>query len=186
MVHLGTVTLETPRLLLRRFTAEDALMIFANWAHDCTVTQYLTWSAHDCVQDTEALLAEWLSRYSDPAFYHWAIVLKSLGQPVGTVSAVRVHSDTEQIEVGYCLGRQWWHQRIMSEALQAVLRFWLLRCGINQVEGVHDTDNPRSGAVMQRCGMTFEGILRQAGRRIDGRLADLAIYSILAEDFQSA
>lgn len=185
MVHLGTVMLETPRLLLRRFTEDDALMMFANWAHDPEVTRFLTWQPHQSVQDSQAVLADWTARYSDPAFYQWAIVPKALGQPIGSIGAVQVHSETEQIEVGYCIGRSWWHQRLTSEALTAVLRFWFLRVGINRVEAVHDVDNPRSGAVMKRCGMTLEGILRQAGRRGDGVFSDLAMYSILAEDYQT-
>lgn len=182
MVHLGTVELETPRLILRRFTEDDALMMFANWAHDPEVTRHLTWPAHTSVQDSQAVLADWVPRYSQPDFYQWAVVPKNLGQPIGSIGAVRVHNDTEQLEAGYCIGRQWWHKGLMSEAFSAALRFWFDRVGINRVEAAHDVENPRSGAVMERCGMTREGILRQALRRSDGRLVDIVLYSVLAED----
>ena len=183
MVQLGTVTLETPRLILRHFTADDALMMFANWAHDSAVTRYLTWEAHPDVQTTEQVIAGWLAQYGRPDFYHWAIVPKALGQPIGSIGAVRVHTETEQIEAGYCIGRDWWHQGYTSEAFAAVLRFWFLRVGANRVEARHDIGNPNSGGVMRKCGLTCEGTLRQAHRRTDGTLCDTVMYAILAEDY---
>ena len=46
MEHLGTIRLETERLILRRFTVEDAQAMFRNWASDEEVTKFLTWPAH--------------------------------------------------------------------------------------------------------------------------------------------
>ena len=42
MIHQGTKVLETERLLLRPFRAEDAEAMFRNWASDPEVTRYLT------------------------------------------------------------------------------------------------------------------------------------------------
>ena len=46
MNHCGTVQLETDRLILRRFTVNDAESVFFNWASDDEVTRYLTWPTH--------------------------------------------------------------------------------------------------------------------------------------------
>ena len=46
MQHKGTATLHTKRLELRRFTADDAPVMFSAWASDPEVTQYLTWPPH--------------------------------------------------------------------------------------------------------------------------------------------
>lgn len=43
MNHKGTVTLETERLILRRFVAEDANAMFNNLVNDVDVTKYLRW-----------------------------------------------------------------------------------------------------------------------------------------------
>ena len=43
MEHKGTVTLETPRLILRRLTLADAEPMYRNWASDPGVTKFLTW-----------------------------------------------------------------------------------------------------------------------------------------------
>ena len=42
MKKMGTKTLETERLILRRFKIEDATEMYNNWAKDEKVTHYLT------------------------------------------------------------------------------------------------------------------------------------------------
>ena len=76
----GTQQLETHRLILRRFRAEDAEDMFRNWASDPEVTRYLTWPAHGSVEITRMVLADWISRYDDGSFFNWAIVLKETGE----------------------------------------------------------------------------------------------------------
>ena len=51
--HLGTKTIETKRLLLRRFTVADADKMFENWASDPEVTRYLMWPTHESVEVTK-------------------------------------------------------------------------------------------------------------------------------------
>ena len=81
MRHLGTITLETPRLLLRRFTPVDAQAMYENWAADPEVTKFLTWPAHESPAVIAAVLKDWVDSYRQPDFYQWAIVPKEVGQP---------------------------------------------------------------------------------------------------------
>ena len=46
----------------------------------------------------------------------------------------------------------------------------------------HDVENPKSGRVMQKVGMTFEGVARKGGRNNRG-IIDEARYAILRSDF---
>ena len=181
MKHLGTKQIETSRLLLRRFVPEDAQAMYANWASDPEVTKYLTWPTHTGVEVSQAVLADWVSHYGEENYYQWAIVPKELGQPIGSIAAVHMNDRVGRVEIGYCIGKNWWHQGIMSEALGAVIDFFLIEVGANRVEACHDPHNPHSGAVMAKCGMSFEGIQRQAGINNQG-LCDLSWYGILASD----
>ena len=52
MEHKGTVTLETPRLILRRLTLAVAEPMYRNWASDPGVTKFLTWPTHSSVEIT--------------------------------------------------------------------------------------------------------------------------------------
>lgn len=181
MKHLGTCTLETERLILRMFTMEDAQAMFENWASDVEVTRFLTWPAHKSAAVSRSVLESWVSGYEKPDFYQWAIVLKSLGQPIGTISVVEQDDRFQKAHIGYCIGKNWWHQGIMSEALKAVMNFLFDDVGYQRLEARHDPRNPNSGAVMMKCGMKYEGTLRRSDRNNQG-ICDASWYAALREE----
>ncbi len=186
MKHCGTQTLETKRLILRRFTVRDADAMYTNWASDPEVTRYLTWPAHAGVETSRAVLADWTAAYAQESCYQWAIVLKDRADdPVGSIGAVDVSDDIAAVQIGYCLGRRWWHQGIMSEALGAVMDFFFDAVGCNRVAGRHDPRNPHSGMVMQKCGMKYEGTQRSADRNNQG-ICDTSWYALLKDERYTA
>lgn len=182
MKHLGTKTIETERLILRRFTLEDAEAMFRNWASDAEVTKFLTWPAHADVGVSEMVLRDWISHYSEENFYQWAIVLKDLGEPIGSIAAVQVNDTAQWVEIGYCIGKTWWRKGIVSEALKALIAFFFDRVGMGRIQAAHDPRNGNSGAVMRKCGMVCEGTLRRAARNNQG-ICDICLYSILREEY---
>lgn len=181
MIHLGTQYLETKRLILRRFTLEDAPAMYQNWASDDQVTKFMTWPTHDHVEVSHMVLTDWVSHYSEENYYQWAIVPKALGQPIGSIAAVRINDRVGKAEIGYCIGKAWWHQGIMTEALGAVIDFFFDEVGMNRVEACHDPNNPHSGGVMKKCGMRYEGTERQSSFNNFG-ICDISRYAILACD----
>lgn len=186
MKHCGTQTLETKRLILRRFTVRDADAMYTNWASDPEVTRYLTWPAHAGVETSRAVLADWTAAYAQESCYQWAIVLKDRADdPVGSIGAVDVSDDIAAVQIGYCLGRRWWHQGIMSEALGAVMDFFFDAVGCNRVACRHDPRNPHSGMVMQKCGMKYEGTQRSADRNNQG-ICDTSWYALLKDERYAA
>lgn len=182
MKHCGTERLETERLILRRFTAEDAEAMYRNWASDGEVTKYLTWPAHRSAAVSRTVLEDWVSGYEQENYYQWAITLKENGDaPIGSIAAVHIGEAASSVEIGYCLGKSWWSRGIMTEALRAVIAFFFGRVGANRVEARHDPRNPRSGAVMKNCGMRCEGTLRSADSNNQG-ICDACWYGILRTD----
>lgn len=183
MVHKGTVTIETERLILRRFTAEDAEAMFKNWTSNDNVTKFLRWKTHPDISETREYIRSQLENYKTrPDFYDWAIELKSLGEPIGSISAVDLNDDIGAVEIGYCIGEAWWRQGYTSEALAAVMKFFFEEAGANRIFSEHDVNNPNSGKVMQKCGLKYEGTLRQADRNNTG-LCDTAVYGLVAEEY---
>lgn len=181
MKQLGTKTIETSRLILRRFKMEDAQAMYDNWASDPEVSKFLTWPAHSGLEVTNMVLASWVADYEKKDTYQWAIELKSLGQPIGSISVVSHNERAQLVHIGYCIGKAWWHQGIMSEALKAVMDFFFDEVGVNRVETRHDPNNPNSGRVMQKCGMKYEGTLRQSDWNNQG-ICDACWYALLAEE----
>ena len=178
MTHIGTQYIETQRLALRRFELSDAQAMFDNWASDDEVTKYLTWPAHADVSVTEQILADWVGQYDRDDCYRWAIILKENGpQPIGSIDVVRRMENGEVPEIGYCMGKRWWHQGVMSEALGAVIDFLFDQVGVERIVARHDVNNPHSGGVMRKCGMKFEEIREKSHQNNQG-VIDTANYSI--------
>ena len=141
MRHTGTITLETPRLILRRFAAGDAAAMYRNWASDPEVTRFLTWPPHESLAVSEQVLADWIHGYDNPRQYQWAIVPRCVGEPIGSISIVKINDDIDEIQMGYCIGQKWWHQGYTSEALEAVIRFAFTELGANRVAAIHNVLN---------------------------------------------
>ena len=180
LTHQGSKTLQTSRLVLRKAVAEDAAPMLRNWAGDSTVTTYLTWPPHNDLRVSEAVVNSWVRDAEKETSYHWMIVLKELGEPIGSIGVTALDEGVEKAEIGYCIGKAWWGQGIMSEALKAVMDYLFDEVGMNRVEACHDPRNPASGAVMKKCGMTYEATLRQFGRNNQG-ICDVCIYALLKE-----
>ncbi|MBR6705988.1 MAG: GNAT family N-acetyltransferase [Clostridia bacterium] len=181
MQKTGTRTINTPRLILRRFCREDAGDMYRNWASDKEVTRFLTWPAHSSAEVTGMLLTQWIAKYEDGGFFNWAIQYRENGEVIGNISVVRLEEAIDSAEIGYCLSRTYWGRGIMPEALRAVTAYLFDTVGLNRVWAGHDVENPKSGRVMEKAGMKREGILRAFGRNNRG-ICDMAVYSILRGD----
>ena len=179
MIHCGTQIITTSRLELRPFCLSDAAEMYANWASDPEVTRYLMWPTHTSSAVSNAVLADWIPHYNEADYYHWAITIN--GHAIGSISVVQ-HDDTvSKAQIGYCIGRNWWHQGIVSEALQAVMDFLFDTVGYQRIESRHDPRNPHSGAVMRKCGMKYEGTHRMSDWNNQG-VCDACWYALLADE----
>lgn len=85
--------------------------------------------------------------------------------------------------MGYCMGRAHWGKGIMPEALSALIDFFFGEVGINRVEAEHEVNNPKSGRVMEKAGMRYEGTKRQGGSSNQG-IVDICMWAILRQDWE--
>lgn len=182
MNHKGTKMIETERLILRKFQRNDIEATYRNWTSDEKVTKFLRWPTHSDSNVTARIVDEWIKGYDQDDFYQWAIVLKSLKEPIGTISVVEKKDELDLVHVGYCIGSKWWNQGITSEAFAAIIPFFFEEVNVNRIESQHDPKNPNSGKVMLKCGLQYEGTLRQADISKQG-IVDAAMYSLLASDY---
>lgn len=185
MNHLGTKTLETKRLILRKTIESDAEPMFRNWASDSRVTKFMTWYPYKSAQELHDTYHKYLlENQKKDDFYDWKIVLKETDEPIGAIGVVNSREDIESVEIGYCLGYNWWNMGIMTEAFTEVIRFLFEEVGVNRIEAKHDPRNPHSGDVMKKCGLQFEGKHRQASKN-NQEICDVMKYAILKEDYKN-
>ncbi|MEG2740330.1 GNAT family N-acetyltransferase [Clostridium sp.] len=183
MNHKGTNIIETENLILRKFELADSEAMYRNWASDPEVTKFLSWKPIDSVYVSESVIKGWIDEYENEKFYQWAIVLKSnRDEPIGCISIVRQDEEIGMVQVGYCIGRKWWNKGITSEALNALIKYFINEVKANRIEARHDPLNASSGKVMIKCKMKYEGTMRKADKNNQG-ICDYSMYAILAEDY---
>lgn len=184
MKHKGTKIIETNRLLLRPFCVDDINAAYKNWTSDEKVTEFLRWPTHKNVEITERVVKDWIKECGNLDFYQWAIVLKEIDEPIGTISVVDKNERLDILHIGYCIGSKWWHKGITTEAFSAIIPYLFDEVGANRIESQHDPHNPHSGDVMKKCGLTYEGTLRQADFSNKG-IVDACMYSLLKSEWEN-
>jgi len=146
----NTPTLETDRLMLRKFNLNDIEALFAIFS-DEEVNVYLPWFPLKSLEEAKAFFAEtYTETYKHSNEYKYAICLKSDIIPIGYVNV----GGADSYDLGYGLKKEHWYKGIVSEACAAVVE-QIRKDGIPYVTATHDVKNPRSGNVMKRLGMTY-------------------------------
>jgi ribosomal-protein-alanine N-acetyltransferase len=175
-------TIETERLILRNFHLSDAQAMFDHWASDDEATKFLTWQPHQSVDTVIEHLEAILNQDQANGYFHWAIVEKSSNQLIGRIDIIDCNEAIKMKEIGYVLGKKWWHMGYMSEALNAVIAFLFTKTDTNRIEATHDEENRFSGAVMSKAGMLFEGVHQDRSRNNRG-IVNQVMYGITKKQY---
>ena len=176
--HKGSALIEGHRIILQPFKMSDASLMFKNWANDPDVTRYMTWFPHKNVQETESIISLWENNYAKPDFYQWAIFLKTIAEPIGSIGVVELNEANRSCELGYCIGKAFWHQGYMTEALKEVLGFLFAQVHFERITARHDIRNPHSGDVMRKCDMRYVETRENIGLTKEGEPLSCAYYVI--------
>ena len=177
-------TLETADLVLRKPAGKDAKDIF-RYASDPEVARYVLWEPHRSVSETASFVRDLRVRIRAGYPSSWVVSLRETGLVIGTIGFVWYSTDNNAAELGYSFSREYWNQGYATQALHAVIDCLFSSLPLNRLEAQHDVRNPASGRVMQKCGLTQEGVLR--GRIMNkGEYIDTALYSILRSDWEKS
>ncbi|GLB61848.1 GNAT family N-acetyltransferase [Cytobacillus sp. NCCP-133] len=165
--------LETERLILRKITLDDAEDMYL-YASNEEVTRYVTWETHSSLSDTIEFINTFLPQYDAP----WGIELKENGKFIGTVHFVWWQPEHKSAEIGYVLSKEYWGKGLITEAARAIISFGFDSMNLVRVQARCFLENKGSERVMEKLGMSFEGISRKI-MYVKGEYKDLKVYSIL-------
>ena len=173
MNHIGTKTLETERLILRKLEVEETKDYASVYYEQENISQ----------QQMESL-EERLKYFSAIDKYYWGIVEKRSGNIIGEVLVFDGDNRTRSCVLAYQMSIKNRNKGYTTEAVTRILPFLILEAGYNRISSGHQADNPASGRVMQKSGMKYEGTLRQDFINKDGTLVDSILYSMIRQDFE--
>ena len=185
LTHIGTRPIETSRLLLRRFTQEDAPSVWTNWAGDETVQSWYGEPVYATLEDTQGLLAKYIAAYDESeACYRWGIIEKVSGECIGQTAYFLVDSKNHFGEIEYCIGQAFQRKGYCAEAVRAIMAYGFERVRFHKLQVCHVPANEASRGVIRKCGFTYEGTLRDYFHA-DGGYCDRLYYSMLEREWKN-
>ena len=179
-------TLETDRLLLRKFTEADfaAVHSYASCAEN---TIYMLWGPNSEEQTRAFIASAILAANENPCTnYQFAAILKSTNKLIGACNLARIRSD--EAEIGWILHRDYWKQGYGTEMGKALLDFGFEELLLRRVFAFCDAENYGSYRVMEKIGMHREGLYiegRPANKLSDKKYSDELSYAILKAGWET-
>ena len=173
--------LETERLILRKVTKEDIEDMYL-YGSDEEVSKYVTWNTYETIADTKGFVEFVLNKYENKQVSPWGIEYKENGKFIGTIDFVWWQPDHKIAEIGYVISKDYWGKGLTTEVAKELVKFGFEEMDLVRVQARCDVENIASARVMEKAGMTFEGIIRK-GIFVKGEHRDLKMYSILKEKF---
>jgi [ribosomal protein S5]-alanine N-acetyltransferase len=149
---------QTAHLTLRPIALEDAGPIFDGYAQDREVTRFVTWRPHRSRDDTIAYVTRCMATPLDLARTY--VLLDREDNKVRGAFDLRRRAP-HCPGFGYALARAWWGQGLMTETLTEIVRWALCQVEIWRIADVCDVENTASARVMEKAGLTLEGVFRR-------------------------
>lgn len=178
-----TIIYETERLIVRQWEDYDYKDLY-EYASDVSVTKYLSFPTYLSLETAIERISFVKEQYnSGEGVVDYCIELKETNKVIGSIGIVKYREKNfGEVEIGYVLNPNFQGFGYMTESLIGMFKYIKKNNIAKRIVLRHDVDNIKSGNVMKRAGMTFEGILRKAGENNLHSRFDIAVYSILDEE----
>ena len=174
-------TIDTNRICLRWISAADTDAFYAIYSN-LEVMRY--WSTPP-LADREAaanlikkIQADWKRRL----ILKWGIARRTDNQLIGSLTLFNLDFNHRRAEIGYALGREYWGQGYMNEALQALLAYAFETLDFHRIEADIDPRNTASIKTVERLGFKREGYLRERWQT-NGEIQDAFFYGLLRQEW---
>lgn len=173
--------IETERLILRKITAEDVDNIF-EYASITEVTTFVLWETHKTKRDTLDFVKFAEEQFINGSSIVWGIEIKSEKKLIGSIDLRDWKTIHKCGDIGYAISKKYWNKGYVSEAMKAVMKFGFEPLHLNRIEAHCEEENIGSWRVMQKCGMKYEGTLREKVF-IKGKFRSMKMYSLLKNEW---
>ncbi len=158
LVFSARMILKAKRFILRPYRKGDEESLVKN-INDKKVSRYMTPRVPYPYTKKDAM--QWLGQCRAYARtkkgYPFAIIIDN--KVIGSVSLENI--DLHKAELGYWLGRKYWGQGIMTEAVKMVTHFGFHKLELKRIYARAVVHNKASQKVLEKNGFSYEGLLRK-------------------------
>lgn len=184
LTNIGTQTIDTQRLILRRFEYGDCSSMLKNWIADEKIQSMYAEPVYTTTEEVNELLGKYISSYSKDDYYRWAVIEKVSGECIGQIAYFLVDNKNHFAEIEYCIGSQFQRKGYATESTRAVISYGFESIGLHKVQICARLVNTPSRRVIEKCGFTYEGTLRDYFY-MNGEYQSRLYFSILRDEYFS-
>lgn len=184
LTHIGTQTIETERLTLRRFEYSDDNAMLRYWIADEKIQSMYSEPVYTTKEEVDSLLDKYIGSYEKNDYYRWAVILKSTGECIGQIAYFLVDSKNHFAEIEYCIGSDFQCRGFATEATKAVISYGFDKMNLHKVQICTKTINKASKRVIEKCGFTYEGTLRDYFY-MNGEYVGRLFFSMLRQEYDA-
>lgn len=178
--HLGTTTINTDRLILRRYTKDDIKSAYNNFLSDINTIKDVDLSLEINYKQAQQSIENFILDYENK-IYEYAIELKAIKEVIGSIQLTNIIECIGEAEIGFLLGSKYWNNGYMTEAIKAVLHHAIYDLNFEYIYGQCPFCNISSERVMQKCGMKFQFTVKDS-TIIRGDFTNCKVYAIVRKD----
>lgn len=184
LTHVGTKTIETERLILRKFEYSDDEAMLKYWVADEKIQSLYSEPVYSTKAEVKGLLDKYIGSYEREDYYRWAVIEKASGECIGQIAYFLVDSKNHFAEIEYCIGSAFQCKGYATEATKSVIAFGFNEMNLHKVQICTKTINAPSKRVIEKCGFTYEGTLRDYFF-MNGEYVGRLYFSILRSEYEA-
>ena len=155
------LALQTPRLLLREFTAADVDALEGILGDPVTMQYY---PAPFPRAEIEDWVRRNLVRYRNCGFGLWAMLLKDTGELIGDCGCyIREVEENFEFEMAWHVRRDLWGRGYATEAAQSCVDYAFSDLGAKRIIALVRPENKNSCRVAEKIGMRCERVISWHG-----------------------
>jgi RimJ/RimL family protein N-acetyltransferase len=168
--------LETERLILRRFTVDDAQFVLT-LVNEPSFLRYIGDKKIRSVEDArQYILSGPVASYERHGFGLCHVELKETHTPIGMCGLLK-REQLPEPDIGFALLPAFWNKGFAFEASTAVLRDARERLGLKTILAITSLDNNASITLLERLGFTFQKVTKLAADHEQVKLFQIRLSS---------
>ncbi len=176
-------SIRAQRVTLRELRDTDVASLFAIFS-DPEVMRYWSSVPLTDVEEARQMVVDIRCDFETKKFFKWGVARNEDDHVIGTCTLFNVFLENYRAEIGYALGREFWGNGFMTEALKSLIEYSFQNLNLHRLEADVDPRNDASIKTLERLGFRREGHLRERWH-VGGEIQDALFYGLLRREWES-